>query len=180
VRFTRSFELQLLILLCFACLNLFSFFRSAFEGQEKTVILPYSNLSYFYGEYSFVRKSQGVEDHASLTTFKRAIKQLKHNLLKEEGAVLKLSGGKGHFEKCDICCNAEQLLQANALKWTRGEKDIVYAYRRRHIAQQFAERIKLRQNIESTYDLGDDGQPMVALLFSDGMTVMKGYNQGYI
>jgi hypothetical protein len=123
VRFTQSFELELLIFFCFACLDLFSFFRSAFEGQEKTVILPYSNLSYFYGEYSFVRKSQDVEDHASLTTFKRAIKQLKQYLLKEEGAVLKLSGGKGHLKKCDIlCCNAEQLLQANALKHCQKHK----------------------------------------------------------
>ena len=98
---------------------------------------------------------------------------LKDKLLKEENTKLKLSGGKGHFEKCDICHSAEQLLQ-NSPHWTKSERNIVYAYRRRHIAQQFAERVKLRENIESTYEMGDDGQPRVALLFNDGMTVVKG------
>jgi hypothetical protein len=94
-------------------------------------------------------------------------------LLHEDGLVAKLNGGKGTFEKCDICHNAEQLLRGNR-QWGKCERNIIYAYRRRHIVQQFAERIKLRQNITSTYELGDDGQPLVALLFSDGMTVVKG------
>lgn len=147
--------------------------RSAFEGQENVVVLPYNNLQYFYGEYAFTRKSQGNRDHARLTTFKKAARQLRDHLSHEEGLVVKLNGGKGTFEKCDICHNAEQLLRGNR-QWGKCERNVIYAYRRRHIVQQFAERIKLRQNITSTYELGDDGQPLVALLFSDGMTVVKG------
>lgn len=98
---------------------------------------------------------------------------MKDYLLDEKGLVVKLNGGKGTFEKCDICHNAEQLLRGNR-QWGKSERNIIYAYRRRHIVQQFAERIKLRQNITSTYEIGDDGQPLVALLFSDGMTVVKG------
>ena len=142
-------------------------------GQENSLFLPYTNLKFFYGEYAFVRRSQGTTEHAKLTTFKNAYKLLKATLLREEGIVLKLSGGKGHFEKCDICHNADQLL-LKSNHWTKSERNIIYAYRRRHIAQQFAERTKLRQNIESTYDMGDDGQPQVAVLFSDGMTAVKG------
>lgn len=48
------------------------------------------------------------------------------------------------------------------------------AYRRRHIKKQFDERIKLQQNIDMTYDLDINGQPLTALLFADGMTVVKG------
>jgi len=147
--------------------------RSAMEGQDKSIFLPYSNYMYFYGEYAFVRKSQGHHAHAKFTTFKRAVSQLMKDMLREHGLVLKLNTGAGHFEKCDICHNADQLLQ-NTSHWSKSEKNIIYAYRRRHIAQQFAERIKLRQNIDSTYDMGDDGQPLTALLFSDGMTVVKG------
>lgn len=120
-----------------------------------------------------MRKAQGNDDHAKLSTFKRAVAQAKQHLLVEEGLVLKYNRGKGSFEKCDICHNAENLLRSNR-QWGKSERNIVYAYRRRHIAQQFAERIKLRQNIASTYEIGDDGQPAVALLFSDGMTVVKG------
>ena len=98
---------------------------------------------------------------------------MQETLLREEGLKVKTNGGNGHFEKCDVCHNADQLL-LGASTWTKSERGIIYAYRRRHIAQQFAERTKLRQNIDSTYDLGDDGQPQVALLFSDGMTVVKG------
>lgn len=142
-------------------------------GQENSVYVPYRNEKFFYGEYAFVRRSQGQDDHAKLTTFKKAFNQLQKTLFREEGIVVKTNGGKGHFEKCDICHNADQLL-LGASTWSKSERNVIYAYRRRHIAQQFAERTKLRQNIDSTYDIGDDGQPQVALLFSDGMTVVKG------
>lgn len=122
-----------------------------------------------------MRRSRGQHDHAKLTTFKRAFRKLKAALQKEDGTVVKFSGGKGHFEKCDICHQADQLLCGSS-HWSKSEQNIIYAYRRRHIAQQFAERMKLRQNIDSTYELNDVGQPEVALLFSDGMTVVKGEN----
>jgi hypothetical protein len=58
--------------------------------------------------------------------------------------------------------------------WSPAEKAIIEAYRRQHITQQFDERIKLQQNIAATYDLDENGQPVSALVFGDGMTVFTG------
>ena len=146
--------------------------RSAFSGQENSIFLPYSNISFFYGEYAFSCQMKNIVDHGKISTFKRALMKLVKDK-KKEGITLKLNGGKGHFEKCDICHNAEQLLKKTSLN--KSERNIILAYRRRHIAQQFAERVKLRENIASTYEYDDEtGQPLVALLFCDGMTVVKG------
>lgn len=47
-------------------------------------------------------------------------------------------------------------------------------YRRRHILQQFQERRKLESNVALTKAFDETGQPVTALLFSDGMTAAKG------
>lgn len=82
----------------------------------------------------------------------------------------------GSFDKCDICHNADRLLSNRSL-WSESERAILQAYRREHIARQFDERIKLQQNIVNTYKLDENGRPMSALIFGDGMTVYTGkYN----
>lgn len=79
----------------------------------------------------------------------------------------------GTFDKCEICHNAEQLLKRSSA-WSREEVDIIRTYRRRHIQQQFEERIKLQSNIALTYELDANGQPKTALLLPDGMTTVTG------
>lgn len=80
---------------------------------------------------------------------------------------------KGSFDKCDICHNADNLL-SSANNWSEAEVEIIQGYRRQHITQQFDERIKLQQNINDTFSLDHNGQPVKALLFGDGMTVYTG------
>lgn len=58
--------------------------------------------------------------------------------------------------------------------WSDEQANIINGYRRRHIEQQFAERLTLQQNIAETYKYDSNGQPKSCLFFSDGMTVMKG------
>ena len=135
--------------------------------------LPYRSKSFFYGEYEYVCKIRNDVNQGKFSTFKRAFAKVVVDKKEKDGIDVKLSGGKGHFDKCDICHSADQLLN-KSMHWTRAEKDIILMYRRRHIAQQFAERVKLRQNIASTYDVDDNGQPEVALLFTDGMTISRG------
>lgn len=104
----------------------------------------------------------------------------------------------GSFDRCEICYNAEVLLK-NTRGLSHEGRDIIkvrgacslfvlslnlifqlisyctkQAYRRRHIQKQFDERIKLQENIKSTYEFDINGQPLTALLFADGMTVVKG------
>ena len=79
----------------------------------------------------------------------------------------------GSFDKCDICHNADRLLNRKTV-WSDAERRIIQAYRRQHIVQQFDERIKLQQNIADTYKLDENGRPVTALVFGDGMTVYTG------
>jgi hypothetical protein len=148
--------------------------RSAYRGQDNSVYLPYSKNLYFYHEYKYFYDQQVENLQASESTFYRALKQL----IKDQAALskpicVKLSGGKGNFDKCDICHNADQLLQARN-NWSEEQISIIESYRRRHIQQQFDERITLQNNIASTYRLDHNGQPVRALLFGDGMTVYTG------
>jgi hypothetical protein len=79
----------------------------------------------------------------------------------------------GSFDKCDICHNADRLLNKKNL-FSKMETEIIEAYRRQHIIQQFDERIKLQQNITGTYELDANGRPLSALVFGDGMTAYTG------
>jgi hypothetical protein len=72
-----------------------------------------------------------------------------------------------------VCHNAEQLLKRSK-SWSKDEVNIIREYRRRHILQQFDERIKLQSNIASTYELDSNGRPKSALLLPDGMTTVTG------
>jgi hypothetical protein len=79
----------------------------------------------------------------------------------------------GSFDRCEVCHNAEELLK-RAVNWSKEEAEIIKTYRRRHILQQFEERIKLQDNIASTYELDSNQRPLTALLLPDGMTTVTG------
>ena len=79
----------------------------------------------------------------------------------------------GSFDKCDVCHNADRLLSKRS-NWSDAELSIIEAYRRQHIVQQFEERIKLQENIADTYKLDENGRPVSALVFGDGMTTYTG------
>ena len=146
--------------------------RSAFHGQENSVYLPYRRLNFFFGEYEWVCKSRGIlKSSAGASTFRSAWTELKKDKLLS-GIRIKFNGGKGSFDKCEICHNAEQLLARKC--WSSQQVDIIKTYRRHHIRQQFDERLKLQTNIANTYKCDSAGQPTSCLLFSDGMTAVKG------
>jgi hypothetical protein len=91
-----------------------------------------------------------------------------------KGLKLKLSTGKGNLERCDICTNADELLKISLSNaWSREERDIIIYYRSKHLIQQWRERDKLAYNILNAREL-EHGQPIVAVLYSDGMTCITG------
>jgi hypothetical protein len=145
--------------------------RSAYQGQDNTIFLPYRKINFFYGEYEWYCKHNNIEMRARESTFRRAFKKVKEEKSKVNRKV-KLSGGKGSFEQCKICHNAEQLLLRR--HWSQDQKEVILTYRRRHIAQQFAERVTLENNIAKTNELDANGQPLTCLAFSDGFSVWKG------
>lgn len=90
----------------------------------------------------------------------------------KKGISIKFSSGKGSFGRCEICHNAEQLLKRK--NWSTKQCEIIKMYRRRHIEQQFAERVTLQTNIAKTYEYDSNGQPTSCLQFSDGFSTWKG------
>jgi hypothetical protein len=146
--------------------------RSAFHGQENSIYLPYRRRNFFYGEYDWICKKRGIVQRAKKTTFKRAFKLLKENKLKNDSISIKFNQGKGSFDRCEICHNAEQLLTRK--KWSSKQVEIIKTYRRLHIEQQFAERVTLQSNIAKTYEYDSNGQPTSCLFFSDGFSAWKG------
>ena len=51
--------------------------RSAYAGQDKTLILPYRRLRFFYGEYDFYCRTNHIPLRALENTFRRAFRELK-------------------------------------------------------------------------------------------------------
>lgn len=50
--------------------------RSAYQGQDRSIYLPYRAVSFFYGEYQWLYKDRGVLDIAGESTFRKAMKEL--------------------------------------------------------------------------------------------------------
>ena len=152
--------------------------RSAMVGHHQTLYLPYLRKRFFFGEYEYFCKNFMVPLHqrAQEKTFTRAFNEVVA-FKKLEGVTIAFSSGKGSFDKCAICFNADNLYNGSNL--SELEKNIILTYRRRHIEQQFAERVTLQQNIASTYKMDDRDQPSKALLFTDAMTCVKGDTPKY-
>ena len=146
--------------------------RSAYENCENVYYLPYRNVAFLYGEYDFYCKSNMIVERAKETTFRSAFTEVKKFKL-SKNVKIRFSEGKGSFDKCDICSNADQLLHGRN-KFSSFEIEVIRSYRRRHIFQQFEERVTLQNNIAKTYCLDEHGRPMDALFFMDGMTIYKG------
>lgn len=51
--------------------------RSAYAGQDKTLILPYRRLRFLYGEYDFFCRTNQIPLRALENTFRRAYRELK-------------------------------------------------------------------------------------------------------
>ncbi len=78
----------------------------------------------------------------------------------------------GSFETCEICNNLDSLSRR---KMSKSNHDAVHAYRRVHLRMQASERLLLERNIQKALTLLDDnGQPLQAVILSDGMTERKG------
>lgn len=171
--------------------------RSAYQGHENDVYLPYRQVLSFFGEYEYYCIHYNVPkcERASESTFRRALSAVQRDMKRSKGVTVRLSGGKGEsclkdcsyvscildgiyiylgsFERCEICANADILLQQYSRK-SPEEREIIKEYRRLHILQQFDERVKLQNNIEKTRVCDENGQPTCALLFNDAMTATKG------
>ena len=149
--------------------------RSAFQSQENSIYLPYREVRFFFGEYKYYCKENGKEP-GSESTFRRAWAILVAKK-KKIGVAVKLSTGKGSHAKCEICHNAETLLgskQSETRPWTKEEVEVIETYRRRHIDQQYEERLTMQKSIMYTYAEDINGQPLTAFLLPDGMSTFRG------
>jgi hypothetical protein len=106
--------------------------KSAHVNYDKHIYLPYSKKRYFYGEYIYLSQQQSLPERASESVFNKARVKLFSDKAKA-GVFVRFSSGKGSFDKCDICHNADQLLNGSH-GWSDTEKEIIQAYRRRHIS----------------------------------------------
>lgn len=130
-------------------------------------IVPYSDIKSYYYEfksncllYNFI-----PEDIPSIETFRRAFNDCKN---------IRLLGCKGSFQTCEICNNANELMRNTKKKYSRKQIEIVRSYKSLHIKQQASERDYLEKSKLRAKEFDDStGQPKVALLFSDGMTIQR-------
>lgn len=144
---------------------------SACEGFDKSVFIPYPDITYFYYEYeSYCLQMQiNRKRRAALSTFRLAWLKMSQDLN------LKFSGGRGGHDTCSICANARDLLrECDAGSWSPQERDIVMQYRRLHVRQQMNERIYLESNIGKTNHLDPVGQPTSSVAIIDAMTYHRG------
>lgn len=84
--------------------------KSAYMGEDKSLYLPYRRVGFFYGEYDYWCKANAFPERAQETTFRKAFKDYVNFRKEKDGYSIKLSSGKGSFDRCEICHNAEQLL----------------------------------------------------------------------
>jgi hypothetical protein len=85
----------------------------------------------------------------------------------------------GSFNTCDICNNANDLLKDTGKRFTKAQREVVLKYKKLHIDQQAAERAYLEQKRLECQQLDVNGQPIAAMIYSDGMTVFRGNTPKY-
>jgi hypothetical protein len=98
--------------------------------------------------------------------------------LKKDGSI-KFLKSRGAFTTCDICNNANELLQGN---FKAHQKEIIKKYKQIHLIQQAAERASLNQRkMEAIISREEDNphQPSHCLIFGDGMTKYAGRTPKY-
>ncbi len=137
-------------------------------GLENIAILPYESASEFYVEYEYhCKESQETHLMASKTTFFRALEQ--YNKVSKDKQ-LRFARCKGHFQTCEVCNKAADLMKN--MHMTKEQRQVFRAVKRLHLKQQAGERSYLDANREACkVERDEKGQPKMALLFSDGMTI---------
>jgi len=140
---------------------------SPLAGYGDLIILPYDSIAQFYNEYVVHSTSRGYSPQfiAKYTTFYNAF---------EAREKIRLLGSKGSFNTCEICNSLNSLLKNTHKKLKKEQLRIVQEFKRLHIAQQSLERKALEVRKQISLELDEEGQPIQALLFPDGMTEMKG------
>jgi hypothetical protein len=144
---------------------------TAFSGKSETIILPYRKIPHFYAEYEVWCEVHNVKRscRAGERTFTYAYAAMKTELKID----LQLQDERGGFDTCEICNNADFLLKTRE-GWTSNQKRIILDFRRLHLIQQQRERMYLDSNMLKAQELDEVGQPICAVLFSDGMSDWKG------
>jgi len=128
-------------------------------------VIPYRNIEAFYDEYeqNSAQSFKLPENVASLTTFRRAF-----NYCAKEKGIRKLRC-KGNMSTCEICNNSDELLN-NKSKCLPNQREIIHRFKKVHMNQQFKEREYLDQRKIDALKVDDNGDPIEALIFPDGMT----------
>lgn len=105
-------------------------------------------------------------EEAKKSTFGRAM-----HLFAElnKGTKLHFSRCKGHFQTCEVCNKADDLMKNTRM--TGVQRDVYRQVKRLHLKQQLQERLHLDTNRISCKEKDERGQPKMALIFSDGMTI---------
>lgn len=167
-------------------------------GLENVGILPYTSMAEFYGEYVhhcntvlknseeesmnyynnmgdddevvMIRESYIPDDEASfasISTFKRAFKNFNED--KNQSIQLRLARCKGHFQCCEVCNKASDVLKSTRLNAI--QRLVIRKIKRQHLLQQQHERQNLERQRQLCREKDELNQPKCALLFCDGMTI---------
>lgn len=91
-----------------------------------------------------------------------------------ERKVCSLMRKVGNFAVCEICNNIADIMAEGRRNWSQAQREILKMYRRKHIAQQAAER-KLLEQVRQHCAESDPqtGQPMAMQFFIDAMTATR-------
>jgi hypothetical protein len=106
--------------------------------------------------------------------FQRAFESFSRTSLRNEGFVVRLRRCKQNFSTCDICNNADVLLQDKARKWDVGQREILRSYLKTHQDIQFDERQAEIDAVLRARTLDSMGQPRECFTLFDGFSVHKG------
>lgn len=81
---------------------------------------------------------------------------------------------KGSFPTCDICNAVNNLANAGQKKWSEPELEVILKFKMNHLDQQNAAREELEEAIVQARKLDKNGQPILAVIYGDGMTADAG------
>lgn len=113
-----------------------------------------------------MEKGISSEELAGLSTFKKASRTFSKYY---PDLVVRYARCKGHFQKCEICTKASDMYKNTNLKYN--QRKIIAEIKRLHLRQQAGERLTLEANRLTAMENDARGQPKMALIFSDGMTI---------
>ena len=142
------------------------------DDEIKIKPVPYETVAQVFEEYELTLPSN--LPRCKVDCFKRAFSSFTHTSMREEGFVVRLRRCKHNFSTCDICNNAQALLQDKARKWAYGQEDILRKYLKVHLQIQGSERDEEKRAILAARKMNAMGQPEQAFMLFDGFSVHKG------